>query len=190
MKSVMCVMKKLTQSVVHELLLYDPFTGALTWRRRDRKWFRCDRDQIIWNTRYAGCPAFTSLKDGYGHGRILGHPYRRSHIVWLYMTGHLPRHEIDHQNRKCFDDRWSNLQDITHQQNCRNLALSKRNKSGRCGVRFFHGKYRAEMFNRSLGSFPTFQQAYAARAAAEREHGFSPGHGRRRITPNNNSLSR
>jgi hypothetical protein len=46
-------MTELTQAIVHELPLYDPFAGQLTWRKRDRKWFKSERACILWNATYA-----------------------------------------------------------------------------------------------------------------------------------------
>jgi hypothetical protein len=66
-------MLELTQEIVRELLDYDPATGSLTWRTRDRKWFKFDRDQNAWNKRFAGQPALTYCDDqGYLCGKIFG----------------------------------------------------------------------------------------------------------------------
>jgi hypothetical protein len=63
----------LTQTVVRELLAYDPATGTLTWKRRDRRWFSSDRIWRSWNTKHAGKIAFTARDtSGYLTGRIFG----------------------------------------------------------------------------------------------------------------------
>lgn len=45
-----------------------------------------------------------------------------SHVVWFYHTGRWPHESlfIDHVNRIPSDNRFENLREITHQQNCLN----------------------------------------------------------------------
>ena len=49
----------ITQEIIRKLLDYDPETGKLTWRARDRKWFKSDRDCNAWNAKLSGKEAFT-----------------------------------------------------------------------------------------------------------------------------------
>jgi hypothetical protein len=48
--------RKLTQAIVRELLDYNPRTGVLKWKRRDRRWFKSDRDWKAWNSLHANRP--------------------------------------------------------------------------------------------------------------------------------------
>ena len=65
--------------LLRELLIYIPATGKLFWKERDRKWFKSDRDCLLWNARWAGNPAFTSANsegsEGYFRGAVF---YRRT----------------------------------------------------------------------------------------------------------------
>lgn len=45
---------ELTAEIARELLDYDPLSGALTWKKRDRKWFSRSNQWKNWNGRYAG----------------------------------------------------------------------------------------------------------------------------------------
>ena len=75
--------------------------------------------------------------------------------------------------------------EATRQQNGRNQSLHHTNTTGRVGVGKRRGAYYAKIEvdgrQRHLGTFPTLVAAANARRAAERQYGFAPGHGRRRM---------
>lgn len=176
---------ELNQAIVRELFDYDPETGDLTWRLRARRWFNSDRAWRRWNTLFAGKLVRTTTGDCL-QTCIFGHKYRVHRLIWLHVTGAWPNAEIDHLNRRWWDNRLINLRQATRQENSHNQSLYRNNKSGRVGVFWLsdRGKWRAEICvsgrDHILGSFATFEEAVAARAAAEREHGYSPNHGGRR----------
>lgn len=153
----------LTQARLKELLHYDPETGVFTWRRnygRVRKGTRagyqepCGRIQI----------------------RVDGRLYRAHRLAWLYKRGEWPRRQIDHRDGDHSNNRWKNLRSANNAQNQWNAGRSKNNSSGRKGVhrRNQTGRWRAfiGLDNRQkyLGDFDTFEEAAAARLAAEKQH--------------------
>ena len=81
---------KLTQGFVRELISYNSYTGAMTWRTRDRKWFSSDGAWKRWNKRYAGTPAFTYIVRGYRWGCIFNNNFLAHRVVWVYVHGRLP----------------------------------------------------------------------------------------------------
>ncbi len=173
----------LTQEIVRELLDYDPETGVLTWKQRDRKYFKSDWDWKKWNTKHAEKPALTAYTHGYLHGRIFGRAYRAHRIIFLMMTGCWPDSEVDHENRDRADNRWENLYEKSHQKNSWNMSLRKDNTTGHVGV-YVHGEsgmYRAQIYTHGkqyhLGAFKTFEEAVAVRKAAQIKQGFASGHG-------------
>jgi hypothetical protein len=152
---------ELTQELVRELIDYDPATGALTHRWRDRRWFGTDRACNIWNARF------------------LAH-----RVIFLLMTGRWPEPEIDHDNHDPGDNRWHNLVEATHQQNLRNQVMRNTNTSGHTGVYPCGNRFAASIHvsgrKLNLGTFESFEDACAARKAAEREYGFHEHHGEER----------
>lgn len=126
---------ELTQEIVRELLDYDPETGILTWKERDVKWFKSEHASKVWNTRYANKEAFTYInKSGHKQGAIFYVNYFSHQIIWLWMTGEWSSEDIDHINGLPFDNRFSNLRHVSHEDNCRNQKLRNTNKSGINGV--------------------------------------------------------
>jgi hypothetical protein len=184
---------ELTQELVREFLDYDPDTGVLTWKRRDREWFASDQSWERWNTGRAGKPAGTVRREPrrdnlyYIQIGILGTTYLAHRVIWLWQTGSWPTAHIDHINHDGSDNCWKNLREATPQLNRRNLPLSRTSKSGHIGVHLHKrtGRYRAivgvDKRQIHLGYFRTPEQAAAARKAAEQQHGFSPGHGSPRV---------
>jgi len=93
------------------------------------------------------------------------------------MTGEFPPKggEIDHINRDRADNRWANLRLATRSQNNMNAGLRSDNKSGHKGVskRRDTGKWHARITVKRrillLGNFHSFEDAVAARRAAERQ---------------------
>lgn len=99
--------------------------------------------------------------------------YAESHVIWYMMTGEWPTLQIDHINRDDGDNRWSNLRQVTNQQNCFNKGISKANTSGCTGVwwRESHQKWRAYIRVDGklihLGHFKEYERAVQARKHAE-----------------------
>lgn len=152
----------LTYERACEVLVYDPETGALNWR-------------VTRPGAPKGALVGTRTSDGYTQVEVDYRIYRAHRVIWLLMTGKWPKHLIDHRNGKRADNRWENIREATPVQNARNRRPSKRNSSGRIGVtKTAKGKWQAfigvGLRNIVLGTFPTFDEAVAARASAETLH--------------------
>lgn len=112
--------------------------------------------------------------------RITPSGYIASHVEGHYTKFHnmvLQKKEgyyADHINRNRLDNRRCNLRYASYHANAINHSLSKRNKSGICGVRKFkNGKYQAYIwFGKQihLGLFDTIEQAQEARMLAEEKY--------------------
>jgi len=133
-----------------------------------------------WNTRYAGKPAMTALRNtGYLHGRIFDKGYQAHRVAWALAHGEWPKGEIDHINGVRTDNRIENLRDIPKAENQRNMKRNKRNKSGVPGLfRRKSGGWAVSIQGEYIGTFKCAGRAVAARKQAERERGFHPNHGR------------
>lgn len=157
-------MRKIPSAEVLNLnLAYDPFDGSLKWRISGETFGKV----------YA---------DGYISGDFDGVTYGAHRLIFKMMTGRDPEF-VDHGNGCRSDNRWKNLSSVTPLQNARNLGRDPRNTTGCTGVRRGGAStYRAYIsvkgVRHNLGSFPTFEEAVAARKEAERRHGFHPNHGR------------
>jgi hypothetical protein len=179
---------ELTQPIVHEFLDYYPDTGLLFWRWRDRKWFMSDRAWSVWNTRFAGCEAFTSFDRGYKMGAIFHKTYKAHRIIFLHMTSRWPDPEVDHINHDRSDNRWVNLEEKSHRKNNQNKSLNKNNTNGHVGVSKYANGHLAQITvngHQHSHTFSTYEEAVVAREAMEREYGFHPNHGqpKNEVTP-------
>ena len=153
----------LTKEIVRELLDYDPETGKLTWRKRDRKWFKTDRDCNAWNARFAVTQAFGSIRVGYFCGDILDKKYLAHRVIWFWMTGEWPKEQIDHINHDRKDNKWLNLLEVSHRDNTRNQSRHKDNSSGYTGVCWHkqHRKWVVRIRHIHLGWFDSLRRYYS-----------------------------
>lgn len=152
----------LTKIRADELLVYDPKTGALTWRVGRR------------GTAKAGMPAGSVNKsrlvlwlDGERHS---GH-----RVIWLMQTGHWPVGVVDHIDGDSINNRWVNLRDVTWQENSQNRKRANANSSlGLLGVSAdtkgpkFQARIRTGGRSVCLGLFETAQSAHEAYLRAKR----------------------
>ena len=141
----------MNQDQVKELFDYNPRTGVLLYKH--------DVGCKIKSGQRAG-----SLRnDGYRRVIINGKAYYEARIIYLYMTGSFPEHEIDHINRVRDDNRWCNLVNATSQQNSENRC----DNNPVIGVYFDkqQGKWRAYSTGKKkyLGIFKYYLQACIAR---------------------------
>ena len=158
--------------MAREFLDYDLETGIMTWKKKPSSRVNVG-DQ-------AGSP------DGHGYIRIklLNWQYRFHRVAWAMVTGSFPAGEIDHINGLRVDNRWANLREVSSQENKKNLARSPKNTSGVTGVKWRPRPNKWESVlgingkTKFLGQFETFDDAVAARRAAEARYGYHPNHGR------------
>lgn len=179
-------MNDVSPEILHEFLTYDPDTGLLFWKFRDRKWFKDDRSWRSWNGRLAGKQAFTQVDtNGYMRGSIFNKKYRAHRVVWCLSYGKWPENQIDHIDGIRSNNLISNLRDVTASENNKNSKRPYTNKSGFVGVCFHKGANKWEARIKAcgkseyLGIFTQKKDAIAARKAAEVKYGFHANHGMR-----------
>jgi len=154
----------LTAQILRELLNYNPETGIFT-----RKVVTCNKVKI-------GDIAGNLNHQGYIQLRVLGIIRQAHRLAWLYMTGNHPKGEIDHINGNRADNSFTNLRDVTKQQNIENQRLpQKGNKSKFLGVdyRSHKNKWVAQIQSNGvkhyLGIYNTPEEAHAAYTEAKRK---------------------
>lgn len=176
--------------VLRELISLDADTGVLTWKRRLARHHKptakrtAEHIAANWNSIYAGKPALACV-DAFGHlhGRIFNKCIYAHRAVFALVHGGWPEHEIDHINGVPNDNRPSNLRDVSHQENLRNMKFSRANTSGATGVSFNKrlGKWAAHAGIDGryghLGFFEHKEDAIASRLAANSAIGFHENHG-------------
>lgn len=183
---------RITASDLRRLISLDPETGELSWMLRGPEWFAggCGRytpERIakIWNKRYAGTPALNSAHSmGYRSGKVLYVDMLAHRVVWALSHGEWPTNTIDHINGDKTDNRPSNLRDVMHAENMKNLPYRGGASSGHIGVwhRAKNRKFDAYLTiagkKKHVGSFSTLDEAVAARASAAANAGYHLNHGR------------
>ena len=156
--------RQLTAKRLREVIDYDPKTGVFTWKK--------SRPGCV-SGRQAG-----TLADGYRQIEIDRKLFRGARLAWLYVKGDWPPDGfvVDHKNGVRDDDRWCNLRIASYQQNARNRATCRRNKSGKVGVCLGQkpGTWAATITinnrTRHLGQFECKEAAVTARCKAEKHY--------------------
>ena len=177
----------ITVETLRELLLYDPETGFLFWKKRDPKWFGgCLRSTNAWNNKHAGSRADRrGNKAGYLRVTIFSVKYYAHRVVWAMNTGNWPdlKAHIDHIDKDKKNNKAENLRCVSASDNHKNTKRQANNRSGQTGVCWVSSKRRWKAYiktnnkNKHLGYFNTFEEAKQQRISAEQELGFMSGHG-------------
>lgn len=124
----------LTQETLRELLDYNPETGIFTWKPRPLGTFASVRAGNQWNSRFSGKPAgCTDQLNGYTKITVHGRTCSAHQLVWLYVYGKRPKHEIDHINGVRNDNRLKNLRDVPHVTNQQNQKRAQKSNQS-CGL--------------------------------------------------------
>lgn len=151
----------LTFERARELLVYDPETGVFT--------------------RKTGGAVSGTIYNGYVRLGIDGRNYRAHRVAWLVFHGRWPG-ALDHIDGDRANNRIANLREVTTTENNRNKKIGRNNTSGVLGVYKHRNRWRANIKAGgkllTIGHFASFDEAVAARKAAERQYGFHENHGR------------
>lgn len=176
-------------SLLAELLTYDPNTGIFLWNARRPDHFTATKHKtsewqcLWWNNRFAGTVAGTRDPNGYILIRINRVDYRAHRLAWVLAYG-TDLELIDHINGVRDDNRIENLRSVNMDQNAKNASRRKDNLSGTTGVGYYpnKGTWRARINHNGksilLGYFKTYEEAVAARKAAEKIYAYHENHGR------------
>ena len=162
--------QSLTQDLLRELFDYNPETGLLT--------NRFDRTNVCKED-----PVGSDHGDGYLCVGINNRIYYLHRLVWMYVNGEFPPHEIDHINGIRDDNRIDNLRAVTRLENQRNQKLRVTNKSGVNGVSWDKkmNKWKACVSVKgktvNLGHFVRKGDAILARRIANEKYAFHKNHG-------------
>ena len=176
--------------LLRQILIYDPATGSLTWKRRAEASFipRAGRTPShtanAWNAANAGKTAFTSAaKNKYLRGGVNGLTLYAHRVAWAIYHGEWPACDIDHVNGVRSDNRISNLRAVSRKLNMQNRAMSSNNTSGTMGVSYSrrHKLWCVSISGTHVGWFHDKDSAVEARRDAELKMQYHENHGRKPI---------
>ncbi len=163
MTDIITTADELSVDRLRAVLNYDPNTGVF--------YFRFPR-----GNRSAGAVAGSPNSLGYIMLNIDGQKYHAHRLVWLYVHGRWPTHQIDHIDCDPSNNRLMNLREATQSQNNRNGRLRRNNSSGLKGAYFFKrdqrwmSAIRVDGRQLHLGYFETKEEAHAAYITAARTY--------------------
>lgn len=160
----------------HDVFSYDANTGFLYWR-------------VLPKCHKPDGRAGSKEKDGYTRVKFRQKHIPVHRIIWdMCNPGDLlaPGFEVDHINHDRSDNRIVNLRKVTKGVNNKNLSLGKANTSGVIGVCYVKSRNRwvSAIYlggkRKHIGYYKNFEDAVAARKAAEVKYGFHENHGKKR----------
>lgn len=177
-----------SQSLLNQLLRYEPETGKLFWKERPRGMFGAEKQSAmqnaaIWNGKNAGKEACSETANGYLETSIFRRRVLAHRAIWKIVHGVDPQ-VIDHIDGDKRNNRIENLRNVSQIENGQNHVRRRNNTSGVMGVRWddrrlkWHTRINLKYRSIFLGYFVSFDDAVAARKAAEIEYGFHQNHGR------------
>lgn len=170
--------------ILRECLSYNPETGNFTWLERPVHPSTHTSAIRAFNTKYAGSPVYEELHRGYLRIKLAGKRYKAHRVAWALYYGEWPAQQIDHINGVKTDNRIENLRAASPVDNSRNQPMPASNMSGVVGVSWnkrdcvWVAKIGVGGEKLELCRTRDFDEAVAARKAAETKYGFHPNHGR------------
>jgi hypothetical protein len=148
-----------TMNELREVFILDTKTGALYNRNFRSSNSRADQEAGCLSVGYVGGPRWVI--------RFKGRLWNRARLNWFYLYGYTP-HEVDHINRKPWDDRPENLREATHAQNIANQYRRPRNGlpkgvySNTCNSKPFRSVIQLGKKVKTLGYFDDTESAATA----------------------------
>jgi len=165
--------KPMTTELLKKYLMYSTTTGEFTWKSR-----YCTNIEI---NSTAGSVVGTLPDGGYRIITLLGKTYQAHRLAWLYVNGEFPEKQLDHINHNRDDNRIDNLREASIHTNMKNKSLYKNNRTSYSGVTEHGTNWKARIGVNGnkvlLGVFSTFNEAVAARKAAEKLLLYHENHG-------------
>jgi len=153
----------LTYEKACQILEYNPDTGIIIWLNSGD----------IAGKRYGNHYITINIGDK---------TYQAHRLAWLLVMQEWPKNQIDHIDHVKYNNKFSNLRDISPQENHKNMPISKNNKSGVSGVNFTYKKWKATIGvngkTRVLGVYDDFFEACCARLSANNKYGYHANHGK------------
>lgn len=150
---------------LRSLMRYDPATG------RFHRLYSSGRNGAGEIAGYAHCKGYWTIC-------VKQELFLAHRLAWFYMTGEMPRDEIDHINGDRRDNRWSNLRSVSVTMNRQNIRRAfATSTTGRLGVAR-HKRLGADRFSaricvsgvhHHLGMFATPDEAHAVYLQAKRQ---------------------
>lgn len=165
---------EITQGLLKSMFSYDPITGDFT---------RIKGIQGAKIGTVAGRPERGNHGPTYIVITILGKYCMAHRLAWLYMTGGLPKCQIDHIDGNGMNNSFSNLRSVSMNENMKNKGRYQNNKSGITGVSWDKraGKWevqiRVSMKNKRIGRYNNLLDAACARINANKTYGYHSNHG-------------
>lgn len=122
-----------------QLLAYDPESGTLTWKTRQRDPSVSLREHERWNSRHAGSLAGHTNHYGYVVVKIRREAFKAHRVAWALAHGCWPPSDcdLDHINRDKSDNRLTNLRLASRSENLINRPPPDNNTSGVRGVSWY-----------------------------------------------------
>lgn len=165
----------ITQDRLKAMFHYDQDTGVFTRIAVNERSTRWKAGQV------AGYTDHYTKDLSYRKIGIDGVDHKAHRLAFLYVTGRFPKGDIDHIDGNGLNNAFTNLREVSHAANLRNQKMHVTNTSGHMGVswRADSKKWRVRLCSKTIGHFPTFEQAVAARKMAEVANGYHENHGRK-----------
>lgn len=170
----------LTAEEVHMIrdhVSYDPITGIFTHAISKPK------GRIV-----AGEVMHSYVRpSGYVQIKVCGRLYMAHRVAWLLTHNIWPEFELDHEDHDRANSILLNLRPVTQAENAKNRSLNANSTSGITGVTFCNHwkKWRATINidgkRKTLGYFPTKDEAAIARKSANDNAGYHRNHGEPRL---------